>query len=261
MSYVGKYTPSLLDAFTQYLESDTLYERFYGKSEEPSLTCEEYERKRFKELIDKINRVPFESEAADKGSCLNEIVDCIVMRKASTRDDITLRSDKGAEFIEAKKGEHTFLFAKEFCKDVARYFEGSLCQVYTEADIDTKYGKVLLYGYPDYIRGNEVYDLKTTSKYEFGKYAKYWQQHLYPWTLIESGRCTEVRSFEFSAIALKAVSSRSPFITGTFYPEVYTYDHRRSEGLLKGISEQFYEFLQNNKSLIKDKKIFGGEKE
>ncbi len=287
--YSYKFTSSLLQAFQDYLDSDALYEKFFGSSEEPSLTCEEYEQKQFQELIDKINRVPFESEAADRGSCLNEVVDCIVMRTKSTRDDIkvcTLRSfeqlyEDGAwdmvnnkplayerwfetvkqPCIYARKGDNEFYFDIAFCKQLAEYFKDSLCQIYVEAPIETDYGTVLLYGYPDYVRGDMVYDLKTTSKYEFGKYSKYWQQHVYPYALIESGKCTDITAFEFTAFAMKGGTLRSPLIYGDMYPEVYTYDHERSTKMLRGICSQFAQFLENNRALISDKKIFGGYKE
>lgn len=284
--YIGKFTPSLLDAFTTYLDSEALYEKFFGHSEEPSLTYQEYEAQKFQELIGRLNRVPFESEAASKGSCLNEVVDCIVMKKRSTRDDVVVKTltsfeklheegawdavenkplyyDRWFEAIKqpciyAKNGNYEFYFDIAFCKSLGEYFKDSLCQIYTEAPIDTKYGKVLLYGYPDYVRGNKVYDLKTTSKYEFGKYSKYWQQHVYPYTLIESGKCTEIDAFEFTAFQMRGGTSRSPLISGDMYQEEYTYDHHRSGSLLRGICEQFSDFLIYNRSLITDTKVFGG---
>lgn len=287
--YSYKFTSSLLQAFQDYLDSEALYEKFYGFSEEPTLTYQEYEEQKFKELIDKINRVPFESEAASRGSCLNEIVDCIVLRQKSTRNDITVRTlssfeklceegawdnvenkplcyDRWFETIKqpciwAKNGDYEFYFDIAFCRRLAEYFKGSLCQVYTEAPIETDMGTVLLYGYPDYVRGNMVYDLKTTSKYEFGKYSKYWQQHVYPWTLIESGKCTEVKAFEFTAFAMKGGSAKQPLIYGDMYPEVYVYDHERSTQRLRGICEQFAQFLDEHRDIITDKKIYGGEKE
>ena len=265
--YDFKFSPSQLQCYQDFLDSETLYEAFYGKSDEPELTYEEYERKKFSELIDRINRVTFVSEAADKGSCLNEIVDCIVMGVKSTRDDITLCSRNYVDdssiacpHIEAVKGSFKFLFDIAFCKRLAEYFKGSLCQLYTEAPIDTDMGRILLYGYPDYVRGDMVYDLKTTSRYEFGKYSKYWQQHVYPWTLTESGKCRDIKAFEFTAFALKGGNSKNPTIYGDMYPEVYVYDHERSTKALRGICTKFAEFLVTNKSLITDKKIFGGEK-
>lgn len=288
MKYAFKFSPSLLQAFQDYLDSETLYEKFFGHSEEPSLTYDEYEQKQFSELIDRINRVPFESEATAKGSCLNEIVDCIVLGVKSTRDDIEISSKThylkrdvygmvdpadgkviGADVeeyeipcphIEAKKGDNVFMFDIPLCKRIGEYFKGSLCQLYTEAPIETAYGMILLYGYPDYVRGDKVYDLKTTAKYEFGKYSKYWQQHVYPYTLIESGKVTNVSSFEFTAVLWQGGTKKLPVLSGEMYPEVYVYDHTRSTNMLRGICEQFSEFLINNKSLITDKKVFGGEK-
>ena len=131
--------------------------------------------------------------------------------------------------------------------------------MFTSATIDTKFGEVELYGYVDELRENKVYDLKTTSRYEFGKYAKYWQRHAYPYTLIESGMCTEINSFEFTAYALKGGTSRTPLITGVQYPEVYQYNHEQSKVLLKEICERFCEFLEDNRSLITNKKIFNEE--
>lgn len=287
--YAFKFSPSLLQSFQDFLDSEANYEKFFGQSEEPSLTYAEYEEQKFKELIDKINRVPFESEAASRGSCLNEIVDCIVMKTKSTRDDIVIRSvpakiivhdsqgdippkggyggddvwyeQKEPPYIEAKNGNYTFRFDIAFCKNIAEYFKDSLCQIYTEASIDTDYGKVLLYGYPDYVRGNMVYDLKTTSKYEFGKYSKYWQQHVYPYTLITSGKVTDVQAFEFTAFQMKGGSARSPLIYGDMYPEVYVYNHERSTEMLRGICTQFAQFLDTHRDIITDKKIYGGEKQ
>lgn len=288
MKYSFKFTASQLDAFQTYLDCESNYEKFFGHSEEPSLTYDEYEQLKFQELIDKINRVPFESEAASRGSCLNEIVDCIVMKTKSTRDDITVKTLRSFEVlcengawdmvenkplayerwfetikqpcIWAKNGDFEFYFDIAFCRQLAEYFKDSLCQIYTEAPIETKYGTVLLYGYPDYVRGDMVYDLKTTSKYEFGKYSKYWQQHVYPWTLTESGKCKDISAFEFTAFQMKGGTARSPLIYGDMFPEVYVYDHKRSTEALRGICEQFSQFLINNKKLITDEKIFGGER-
>ena len=261
-----KFSPSILDAFQQYLDSESLYEKFYGFSDTPKLSLQEYEDEQFKALIDKINRVPFDSEAMDKGSVFNEIVDCIVMGVKSTRNDISLQTKKivgqdySLSYIEGRKGERVFNFDNDFCRTTADYFQDSLCQIYTEGTIDTNGGTVLLYGYPDYVRGDMVYDMKTTSKYEFGKYSKYWQRHVYPYTLVQSGKCTEIRAFEFTAFQMKGGTAKIPFISGDMFPEVYVYNHVESEQKIRNICERFIEFLINNKSLIRDEKIFGGEK-
>ena len=46
---------TLLDSYFNYLNSDVIYERYYGWSENPPYTEEEFRQKQFQELIDRIN--------------------------------------------------------------------------------------------------------------------------------------------------------------------------------------------------------------
>lgn len=307
-----RFYATLLDRFQAYLDTqaeDYFYQdedggwhKNYSETEDTlHFSQEEVDALLKQELLDAINRVPHEpSEAASKGTALNEIVDCLIHHRNSENNSVIIRTIRScSDFLSVSK--HTeddfcrlyktiekngyfneyeditdnplflkpiifascdgfdFYFDIDFCKSVAEYFKGSLSQVFTSATIDTKFGEVELYGYIDELRENKVYDLKTTSRYEFGKYAKYWQRHAYPYTLIESGMCTEINSFEFTAYALKGGTSRTPLITGVQYPEVYQYNHEQSKVLLKEICERFCEFLEDNRSLITNKKIFNEE--
>lgn len=74
---------TLLDSYFNYLNSDVIYERYYGWSENPPCTEDEFRQKQFQELIDRINRKPFDSEAADKGTAFNEVIDCMVENRKS----------------------------------------------------------------------------------------------------------------------------------------------------------------------------------
>lgn len=308
-----RFYATLLDKFQSFLDTqvedyfyqdeDGSWHKNYSETEETlHFSQEEVDALLKQELLDAINRVPHEpSEAASKGTALNEIVDCLIHNRKSENDSVTIRTIKSGRdlfntmnatsirlankqdgvvpiisgrdlphceelcrksvstFIYANVDCFEFLFDIPFCKSIAEYFKGSLSQVFTSANIETKYGEVELYGYIDELRENKVFDLKTTSRYEFGKYAKYWQRHIYPYTLIESGMCTEINSFEFTAYVLKGGTNRTPLITGVQYPEVYQYDHEQSKVLLKDICERFIEFLEENRSLITNKKIFNEE--
>ena len=270
--------PSLLDAFQRYIDLDVenyffldehgkWHKNLNDQTGELFLSESEVERLAKAELLAMINREEgVVSEAADKGTAFNEIVDCIIMNKPCKRDDIQIRSqdfyEKGGDIIEspcirADIDGFTFYFEKKFCKDAANYFRGSLCQQRTEGFLDTKYGNVLLYGYIDYLREDKVYDAKTTKRYEFGKFQKSWQKHVYPYTLIESGKCTDISTFEYSVFLLNGGTDYKPIIGGTLYPEVYVYNHDESKKMLKGICEHLIEFLNENKDKITDTKIFG----
>lgn len=265
-----RFYPTLLDRFQSYLDTqveDYFYQDEQGKwhknyneaDETLHFSQEEVDALLKQELLDAINRVPHEpSEAASKGTALNEVVDCLIHNRNSDNENVKICTAgfNGVNAIKATCDGFEFLFDIPFCKSIAEYFKGSLSQVFTSATLHTKCGEVELYGYIDELRENKVYDLKTTSRYEFGKYAKYWQRHAYPYTLIESGMCTDVTSFEFTAYALKGGTSRTPLITGVQYPEVYQYDHEKSKVMLKDICERFCEFLEENRNMITSKKIF-----
>lgn len=293
-----RFYATLLDKFQTYLDTQaeeyfyqdegSSWHKNYSESEDTlHFSQEEVDALLKQELLDAINRVPHEpSEAASKGTALNEIVDCLIHNRKSDNEDIVIKLLKGFN-VERGFGctdevgkpifydyflEHVnkpciyagldgfdFYFDIGFCKSIVEYFKGSLSQVFTSAALETEYGEVELYGYVDELRENKVFDLKTTSRYEFGKYAKYWQRYIYPYTLIESGMCTEINSFEFTAYVLKGGTSRTPLITGVQYPEVYQYDHEQSKVLLKDICERFIEFLEDNRGSITNKKIFNEE--
>ena len=293
-----RFYPTLLDKFQTFLDTtaedyfyqdeDGKWHKNYSESEDAfHYSQEEVDALLKQELLDAINRVPHEpSEPASKGTALNEIVDCIIHNRKSDNKNILIKSLKGIDVkrefgctdevgkpvyydywfehikvpcIFAEIDGFSFYFDKDFCKSIAEYFKGSLSQVFTSATIDTEFGEVELYGYIDELRENKVFDLKTTSRYEFGKYSKYWQRHIYPYTLIESGACTEINSFEFTSYVLKGGTSRTPLITGVQYAEVYQYNHEQSKMLLKNICERFCQFLEDNRDLITNKKIFNEE--
>lgn len=268
-----RFYPTLLDKFQSYLDTqaeDYFYQdeegkwhKNYSESEDTlHFSQEEVDALLKRELLDVINRVPHEpSEVASKGTALNEVVDCIIHHRNSDSDKVKICTTevKGDKAIKATCDGFEFLFDISFCKSIAEYFKDSLSQVYTSSTFDTKYGEVELYGYIDELRENKVFDLKTTSRYEFGKYAKYWQRHVYPYTLIESGACTQINSFEFTSYTLRGGTSRTPLITGIKYPEVYQYDHEQSKVLLKDICERFIEFLEENRDKITNRKIFNEE--
>lgn len=284
-----KLYPSILDKFQSFVDMTTedyfyqdeqgAWHKNYNESTgEYHYSDEEVYELSKQELINAINRVRAASEAASKGTAFNELVDALITNKKSEiLETKKVYHDVNGNFlrspwplnpkvfklvgVEAKLEGFAFMFDIDLLKEAAEYLKGSMNQVYTASILETKYGNVELYGYIDELRQNRVYDLKTTKKYEFGKYSKYWQRHLYPYCLIESGACTEIESFEFTCYQLCGGTEKTPMITGKKYPEVYNYNHEQSKALLKAHCERFIEFLEENKELITDKKIFGGENE
>jgi hypothetical protein len=266
--------PTLLDAWWKF-QNQKLEDFFYQDEQggwhlnyneqtgEYHYSQEEMDALLEQELIDKINRVPQEpSEAASKGTIFNEIVDCIIERRGCHREGWTVESiadeNGNKTTIHGALDGFDFYFDAAFCKQVAAYFAGALPQFYIEALLPCRYGTVKLYGWIDELRKDVVYDLKTTKRYEFGNYQHYWQRHVYPYCLIESGDSKTIKGFEFTVIKWQGGTKYNPVLSGEMYKEYYTYDHCESSALIRQECERFIEWLEANKEKITNKKIFGG---
>ncbi len=94
-----RFYPSLLDKFEQYLRADEQVESFWNVDNETGeykKSPEEIEAELKQSLLDAINRVPFESEAADKGTAFNAVIDCYIHKKKhipSEREPYTIIGD------------------------------------------------------------------------------------------------------------------------------------------------------------------------
>lgn len=236
-----KFYATILDAYQNYLNSDSLWNQFYGSSENPTYSIEEYETKSFKELIDRINRVSFESEAADKGTAFNEVVDCLIENRKSNKMEII--SDKNLGIISVNYKTYNFIFDLNLCLEFASYFKGALTQQFIKSYIETSFGTVELYGYIDELLPMSVHDIKTTGQYKAFKFRDHWQHIVYPYCLMQNG--SDVITFEYNITDFKNT-----------YTESYTFVPERDIERLREHCESFIQFLETNKHLITDKKIF-----
>lgn len=265
--------PTILDAYFNYLNSDIIYERYYGWSENPPCTEEEFRQKQFQELIDRINRKPFDNEAADKGTALNEIIDCMVEHRKSETMQIEKvykveRTGACDNFgkplyydeyptneviaLKAIYNNREFTFPIFLCRELAEYYKGGLTQQRVEAILPTAYGNVLVYGLIDYLMPTMVNDLKTTGSYTVGKFKDHHQHLVYPYVLMQNG--SDVRTFEYNIVEF----NKGGYVVDT-YTETYVFNPKRDIPILTNHCEEFIRFLEENRELITDKKIFGGE--
>lgn len=210
------------------------------------------------ELIDTINRCDgIVIEAADKGTCFNEVVDCLAKHRACDREDIKIHSEQISETekaIIAEMNGFSFAFDARFCQEYAKEFVGAIQQYCCKATIDTSFGDVELYGFIDEFLPNRIVDIKTTSQYTFGKFEQKWQRYVYPYCVIEEGVATEIEEFEYSVIVWKKTMP----LTGEHYREVYTYNHDKAREKIRQGVEHFLHWLNSRRHLITDQRIFGG---
>lgn len=248
--------PTLLDSFHTYLHSQEVWETYWGLSDNPSKTAEEFEEEKYKELIDKINRVPqTPSEAAAKGTSFNDLVDFLLhgtlLPGVKTRiidyvdeAEIGERSLKCAPYVECECDGFVFKHDLGLMRRFADYYgEGTMSQVFTSGVLDTKYGAVSIYGFIDEIKAFSIHDIKTVGKYTAYKFKDHWQHIIYPFCLHYKGNKANV--FEYNVTDFKDV-----------YTETYVYNEERDVPRLREFVEDFIEFLEEHRDVITDGKIF-----
>lgn len=195
-----RFYPSLLDSYRWYQTSES----------------EDAEQ----ELLDKINRVPFQSDKADKGTWFNELI------------DVSLIGDK-----------HGLCYLNGCALDVYSRLQGAAQQVYTSTIIEVDGIVIELYGYMDYVKEDRIIDLKTTGIYELGKYKNSLQLHLYPVSLIDAGN--EINFFEFLVCDFNNV-----------YSEIYKVNYEESKAIIADACRELVRFIEIKRYLITDNKIF-----
>lgn len=269
--------PSLLDKFQELLDYEKVAEEDWNKISESAiergeypgydvgdykLTPDEMYVKLESDLINSINRCPKDpNEAADKGTAFNEIVDCLIENRKSSKDDCNIYSMSnkyGIKVIRAEINGFVFDYDIALCEEAASYFAGSLTQFFAQSIMDTTYGNVEIYGYIDEWPNNKMFDIKTTGRYTFGKFERKWQRHAYPWCVINSGLATEIESFTYWVVEWAYQRVGEPLKAKSITPETYTYDHNTSETLLRNHIEKFIEWIELRREFIQDQKIFGG---
>lgn len=238
---------TLLDSFQGYIGSSEIYQKYWGFSEDPPKSEFEFEQEQFQSLIDRINRVPIDSEPADRGTCFNEIIDCPIEGRKS--DKVELISNRETDSILAKYNNREFVFSLSTCRKIAKSYEGAIPQVLTKALLETKYGLVELYGYIDELMPTSIVDIKVKGKYKAFSFKNNWQHRVYPYCLQSEG--TDLSEFVYDIYVL---DENNQLREG--HKEVYAYSAERDIPALTAHCEGLIELIEANRHLITDKKIF-----
>lgn len=265
-----KFYATLLDGFQDYLNSDQIWEQYWGYSDNPPHTPEEFKQIQFKSFIDRINRVPFDSEAADKGTAFNEIIDCMVEHRKSEKVEVRYEyealvmgqidncdpDERWADVeytnkvigLTAVYNNRTFYFDINMCREFANYYKGAITQNFVKAIVKTRYGNVEVYGFEDELLPQSIHDIKTTGKYAVGKFKNHWQHIVYPYCHMMNGE--DIRLFEYN---IAEIEKSGKWAT---YTETYLFNPDRDIPKLVNHCEELISFLIENRHLITDRRIF-----
>lgn len=276
---------TLLDSFQSYLDAEKTYYKYFT-SENPSVTVDEWCDKMYIDLINKINRVPFTSEAADRGTAFNELVDALIKKPLAERvkeddmesENITFRvvllqikgrrktdpiteryayevvfdpdkvqRERCAGLKDEEKPQlrepQTFNFFKDVTDEFVTYYEGALPQAFVKGTLETHFGTIDLYGYADELLPFSCHDIKTTKNYHSGNFKEHWQHIVYPFCLKQMGM--NISHFEYNVTNFKETFS-----------EVYVFEEERDIPKLRDICERFIQFVETNRDVITDTKVF-----
>lgn len=276
---------TLLDGLQSYLDAEKTYNKYFT-SDNPSMTVDEWCDKMYVDFINKINRVPFISEAADKGTAFNELVDALVekpladrrkdkdMKSGNISFDVVILRTKGrrkadpvkesegyevvfnpdkakreasADLPEEEKPQlrepQTFHFDKAMTDEFVEYYDGAIPQIFVKGTLETHFGTIDLYGYADELLPFSCHDIKTTKNYHSGNFKEHWQHIVYPYCLHQMGM--DIDHFEYNITNFKET-----------FTEVYVFNEERDVPKLRDICERFIQFIETNRDVITDTKVF-----
>jgi len=180
------------------------------------------------DIIDKINRVPQPtSDAAMKGSSFHELTEWNwqQLQPAEHRKQLCYFYDR-------------YRFPVGPVEEIGKIRLGGIHEVYLEKMLETKYGPVKMFGFVDTIKDGISYDVKTTKKYDIGKYLPSLQRSVYPWM-------TGSRKFQFLVTNFNAVFKEDYYPNGT------------EEERIRVEVEEFLYFCTHFKDQITDPKFLG----
>lgn len=241
--------PSLLDKCTDLLRSADTWEKYWGSSETPKKSLEEFEREQLTSFIDSINRVPFDSEAADKGTAFNELVDCLILgTPASDKMDIASEGDLYRCTLHSSGRE--FCFDKQLAARMYHRYREAQPQVLVEAPMRVAGEDVLLYGYIDELMPFAIHDIKTTKSWELNKFRDHAQHLVYTYCVRYLG--SDCDQFYYDIVQWGKEPGKEEFNV-----ESYMWTHE-SYGQLYDKVATCIALLKQYRPLICDKRVFGG---
>jgi hypothetical protein len=177
-----------------------------------------------KDLIDKLNRVPFQSsEAMDKGNAF-ELAVC------TNESEVIF-------------GENKYFFDKELVSKLNAMVSGAAYQKGLKYTLTFDDVMVNFYGYSDFIRRDTIVDLKTTGQYSFPKFDKSFQHKVYLLGANQMGY--KLDKFQYLVTDFK-----------DYFYEIYPYDAEKYSNELKSIAVDIINFIQSRKDLITNENLF-----
>jgi len=175
-------------------------------------------------LIDKLNRVPFEStEAMDKGNAFELAV-------ATNQSEVVF-------------GDKKYDFDKALVNNLSSMVSGGAYQKGLKYTIGFDECMVNFYGYSDFIKRDTIVDLKTTGQYTFPKFDKSFQHKVYLCGANQMGY--KMNKFQYLVTDFK-----------DYFYELYPYDLDQYDADLRFIAKDLIGFIESRRLMISNENLF-----
>lgn len=196
-------TPTLIDSFLFWEENG-------------------FPENKFKEIIDKINKVPTQqSENAIRGVAFESCINLTLSGHFTNEFDGLTFNPELVEKVSKKLNDQTGI------------------QVWLERIVDFQHGKFKVGGLANYTKNEIIVDLKTTTNYRLGKYRGYSQHKAFG--LIDPSK----KGFAYYCTDFE-----------NLYVEPYKNKQEYHDEFISNV-ERFWLFCKENEGLITDTKIWG----
>lgn len=242
--------PSLLDKCTDLVKSQDTWEKYWGNSDCPKKSLEEFEREQLVSFIDSVNRVPFDSEPADKGTAFNELVDCLILGNPES-DKMDIAREDNLYRCTLHSSGREFLFDTNLAAKMYHRYRLAQPQVLVEAPIRVDGEDIILYGYIDELMPFAIHDIKTTKSWEINKFRDHAQHLVYTYCVrYLGGDCDQ---FHYDIVQWGKEPGQEELNV-----ESYMWTHESLPRLMDLI-RQCIGIIKTYRPLITDKRLFGGE--
>lgn len=238
-------SPTLLDSYFGYVNSNDIWEKYWGRSKSPAKTPNEFHKEKFEELIKSINREDREvGQAAQYGSAFNDVVDIFLGNKVAGATTYGYCDSDYFVIIDNER----FVFPLDLIKAVVSKVEGAICQQRLEGVISTRFGKVVLSGYSDHITSFNTVDLKTTGNYEPGQFRDNHQHKIYPYIMHQMG--APIDTFTYLVVEWYISKKDGRITRWEIFEEQYLYDKVWTPHEIRKRCEQLIAFVKQHEKLI-----------
>lgn len=232
--------PSLIDAYINFDNYAGFYETYYSRSDKSP----EHVRESLKSsLINSINRVFTPNWYSERGNAFNNLIDYLMGNNVRGFFRYVYIEPEQTYIVTRSSG--SFAFPARIIDAFVEKFTECMVQHFTSAYIDTDVGRVNIYGFIDVLNAFSIHDIKLKKKLMPRQFYSNCQHLIYTYCIYQ--QTGELLPFYYDKTDLIDIQTEHYQLRTSGFDRI----RRICEGLIG--------FVNENRDLITDTKIFDGK--